>query len=187
MINIEKKVHLPEHNNYLNIYIEIYGNDEYIISQKEELLQSGLINQYVTNLKKCIIAYELSPLPERFINSQKFNITNTEPYVFCGAYNINNGDIYLNPDSLIGISDYSGEFVFGHEIGHKIQEFRNCEEVYEIVRRIYNTNNPYFLEEIFSDICGTMVSQKKEIKRYPMNEEIHNILKQKVLKCIYRG
>ena len=146
-----------------------------------------MINQYVISIIKCIKAYELSPLPKRFINLQKFNVTNTEPYIICGTYNINNGDIYINPDSLIGIRDNLGEFVFGHEIGHKIQEFRNCEEVYEIVRRIYDTNNSYFLEKIFSDICGTMVSQKKEIKRCPMNEEIHNILKQKVLKCIYRG
>ena len=93
----------------------------------------------------------------------------------------------MNSNAMSGLYEVSKYFLFGHEIGHKIQIFKDAEEFYELGRRIYDTNDQCFLKEVFFDICGTIVSNIMEILRYPMNEEIHSYLKQKTLKCIYRN
>ena len=185
----EKNVYLPKYNNDVHIHIITPVNDDMVASlteKDEDLINNIIINQIIFNLDKCIKAYEKSELPDRFINQQSFIITNSIPKDLFGCY-MYNGDIYLNPDVLSGICFLSNKFIFGHEMAHKIEKYRNLEELYTVIRRIYDTNDETFLKEVFSDICGTLVSKKKEITRYPLNEEIYNNLKQKTLKCIYRG
>ena len=190
MIKItEKNVYLPKYNNNVYVYITTPVNDNRVISlteNDEDLIHEVIINQMVNNLNKCIEAYESSPLPDCFIDQQSFIITNNIPKDIYGSYMLN-GDIYFNPNVLSDLYHISNKFIFGHEMAHKIQKFRNVEEFYTLIRSIYGTDNELFLKEVFSDICGTLVSNKMEIKRYPMDEGIYNNLKQKALKCIYRG
>ena len=122
---------------------------------------------------------------ERFLRSQNFIVTNDLPRDIYGYYS-QSGDIFLDADAINGIRGYSSQFLFGHELGYKIQRYRDVEPCYDIIRRVYDTSEETFQRAVLSDIFGSIVSGKKEIDDYPMEEAVQNQLKLEALKSVYR-
>lgn len=170
------------------VLANIFVRDEYAIDmpeRKEEEFLELIANQCFSSIKRCVSAYEKSPLPERFIKSQNFIVTNDLPRDIYGYYS-QSGDIFLDADAINGIRGYSSQFLFGHELGYKIQRYRDVEPCYDIIRRVYDTSEETFQRAVLSDIFGSIVSGKKEIDDYPMEEEVQNQLKLEALKSVYR-
>lgn len=170
------------------VLADIYVRDEHAITipeRAEEEFLKTVANQCFSSIKRCVSAYEKSPLPERFIKSQDFIITNNLPRDIYGYYS-QKGNIYFDADAINGIRGFSSQFLFGHELGYKIQRYRDVGPCYDIIRRVYDTSEQSFQSLVLSDIFGSIVSGKKEIDDYPMEKEVQNQLKLEALKSVYR-
>ena len=185
---IDKTYFLPTYCINALVLIDILVRDEHAITiperAEEEFLET-IAKQCFSSIKRCVSAYEKSPLPERFIKSQDFIITNHLPSNIYGYYS-QSGDIFLDADAINGMRSFSSQFLFGHELGHKIIEYRDVEKCYNIIGRVYDTSEKSFQKEVLSDIFGSIVSGRNEIDRYPMEEEVQNQLKLEALKSVYR-
>jgi len=170
------------------VLADIYVRDEYAIDipeRREEEFLELIANNCFSSIKRCVSAYEKSPLPERFIKSQDFIITNHLPRDIYGYYS-QKGNIYFDADAINGIRGFSSQFLFGQQLGYKIQHYKDEEPCYEIIRRECGIYDEQVQRTILSDIFGSIVSGKKEIDDYPMEEEVQNQLKLEALKSVYR-
>lgn len=185
---IDKKYFLPTYCINVLVLADIFVRDEYAIDipeRREEEFLELIANNCFSSIKRCVSAYEKSPLPERFIKSQNFIVTNDLPRDIYGYYS-QSGDIFLDADALNGIRGYSSQFLFGQQFGYKIQHYKDVGPCYDIISRVYDTSEENFQRLVLSDIFGSIVSGKKEIDRYPMEEEVQNQLKLEALKSVYR-
>ena len=185
---IDKTYFLPKYCINVLVLIDILVRDEHAITiteRAEEEFLKIMADQCFSSIKRCVSAYEKSPLPERFIKSQDFIITNYLPRDIYGYYS-QKGNIYFDADAINGIRGFSNQFLFGHELGYKIQRYRDVEPCYDIIRRVYDTSEETFQRLVLSDIFGSIVSGKKEMDDYPMEEEVQSQLKLEALKSIYR-
>ena len=185
---INKQIFLSKHFINVTTFIDIFVRDEFAITipeRTEEEFLEMMANQYFSSIKRCVSAYEKSPLPERFLKSQAFIVTNVLPRNVYGIYAID-GNIYFDADAINGIRVFSSQFLFGHELGYKIQRYRDVEPCYDIIRRVYDTSEENFQRLVLSDIFGSIVSGEKEIDDYPMGEEVQSQLKLEALRSVYR-
>lgn len=185
---IDKTYFLPTYCINVLVLANIYVRDEYAIDipeRKEEEFLELIANQCFSSIKRCVSAYEKSPLPERFIRSQNFIVKNDLPSNIYGYYS-QDDNIYFDADAINGIRSYSSQFLFGHELGYKIQQYRDVDKCYDIISRVYDTSEQSFKRAVLSDIFGSIVSGRNEIDRYPMEEEVQNQLKLEALKSVYR-
>ena len=93
---INKQIFLPKHFINVTTFIDIFVRDEFAITipeRTEEEYLEMMANGYTKKIQQCIEAYEKSPLPERFLKSQAFIVTNALPRAVYGFYAID-GNIY---------------------------------------------------------------------------------------------
>lgn len=155
----------------------------------DELFDDILINQLLQGLKDSIAAYKNSELPNSFLHPQKIIITNILPMKLYGAFNIIGDDIIVDADAISNIRRIGNGFLFGHEMGHKIDKYRNTEEAYQdIARSLSISENALpILKEIYADICGLIVANSNEPSAYlgDVSNDRCEYLKGRVLKNIY--
>lgn len=185
---INNSYFLPKYCINALVLIDILVRDEHAITipeREEEEFLNAIAYQCFNSIKRCVSDYEKSPLPERFIKSQEFIITNHLPSNIYGYYS-QRGEIFLDADAIRGIRGYSSQFLFGHELGNKIQRYRDVGPCYDIISRVYDTSEESFKRAVLSDIFGSIVSGEKEIYDYPMEEEVQSQLTLEALKSVYR-
>lgn len=165
------------------------------ITVDEEGYEHGielLMCQYYNAVKRAIEAYNNSDLPTRFIEAQKFIVTDLS---FAGPGNLGLYDrqsdtIFFAPNAISGIG-CNGEFLMGHEVGHKIERYKLIdEETKEEIRSILGlcSFNEHIIKETFADACGDIVYNKQDSYHQflPDDEKRREKLKNLVLKTSYR-
>lgn len=144
-----------------------------------------IVSQGLRNIKKLIQAYEQCDLPNIFLTDQRFIITNKLPSSIHGYYSIPSDDIVLDADSISNIRRIESSFLFGHEMGHKIDRYRDTLEAYKEIAKVFQMSmegNEHNLKELYADICGLIVTN------HNLQEESPKIthLKRKVLGDLHR-
>lgn len=131
----------------------------------EEAVNSSFIddvftNQIVRGVREVITKYSESALPINFIEGQKVIVTTNLPYDVYGSFDTRTDIIYLDPDRLsIAFKAATPEFIFAHEIGHKIQKYRDTASAYEDISHFFGISpyNTHLLGEVYSDIVGNII------------------------------
>ena len=183
-------------------------------NEKEEKFLKIVADQCNYSVGQCVEAYNKSPLSERFIRSQDFIITNYLPQDVYGFYNSNDDTIYFEPDAIRGMRGFPGQFLFGHQLGCKIQSYKDVEPCYDIIRRecgIYDEgvqrtvlsgifgflalteykSDEFPMEQVvqtkgLSDIFDSLVPDEYKTDGYPMKEGVQKCLAYEALRSVYR-
>lgn len=135
------------------------------ISEKNENLErfveEMLGPQYFEAMKRNILAYEDSQLPIRFLHGSKVVIAPL-PIEVPACYLPVPDIIMMDNDAVCGMKHFSGEFVMGHELGHKILWVKLGKE--ELLKRISDIlmvnsqSNDKMLKELIADEVGNLIS-----------------------------
>lgn len=148
----------------------------------EKMLDTMLFPQYVRALTNAIQMYKHSELPDHFLYDQ-IVIIKQLPVMYdgiLGYYHRGNDTIVLDCDSFsIGFKNGSGEFLYGHENGHRILRYkaRYKERALKEVKSIVGTSDNYIAEELLCDAFGYLVNPKGK-SRLDIFEDISPIKKE---------
>lgn len=181
MYTIDKEYFLTDHCNNVLVQATICAEhdkkaktksqraEEESQRAKEEILES-IANQCFRTVSQNIYAYNKSLLPERFIRSQNFIVTNWLPSYVYGYYNPNGDTIYFDGDAIRGLSRFSSLFLFGQQLGYKIQHYKDEEPCYEIIRRECGIYNEQMQRTILSGIFGSLALKEYKADEFPIEE-----------------
>lgn len=180
----------------IKVDIQIPLEHESVIDEnQEEWVKEMMTEQVLRGLKESIAAYKTSELPNRFLYPQKYIITNVTP--FLGTYFLIGDDIMVDSDGISNITGTENTFLLGHEMGHKIAKYKDPTEAFYSIASAFGINvqdNEELLREIYSDLCGIIVSDNNEaplvhLGGNSLNEVLSNDhtehLKRQVLRNIY--
>lgn len=95
----------------------------------DQFLSEIFFPQYTRALKKANACYMSADLPEKFLCGANVAVRSLPSRIdgIHGFYNYDDDIIVINADTLvIGCKTASGEFVYGHEIGHRIVFKKNA-------------------------------------------------------------
>lgn len=151
----------------------------------DSFIVETIINQGLRGLKESIKKYEESDLPNRFLEGQRFVITNKLPFYVYGYFYLPNDDIVLDSDTMTNIRRIEASFLLGHEMGHKIIRYRDTKASFAEIARLFQMSvegNEYNLKEMYSDICGLIVSG---YNRFGEDPKVTH-LKRKILTDLHR-
>lgn len=129
----------------------------------EEFVEQTMIEQFLRGLRESISAYKASELPDRFLYPQEYIITNVTP--FLGTYFLMGDDIMISADGISNITGTENTFLLGHEMGHKIDKYKDTTDAFYSIATSFGMNvqdNEEFLREMYADICGIIVSGNNE-------------------------
>lgn len=178
-----------------NIDIPVLGKEtDEIYDSKSEFIFPILTNQYIDSVKKVVCSYEKSPLPSRFLVNQEILITKlpTDSGLH-GVFNLIGDNIIINADTILNIyGEIPADFLFGHEMGHKIAKYKALKEVYQEIADILGISvygNDGILSETYADECGNMVSSQiidHGILPQPLDEYRREGIQKTILKSMYR-
>lgn len=129
----------------------------------EHMLNDMLFPQYRRALTNAISMYEKSELPNHFLYDQTV-IIEPLPVIYDGVlayYHRGNDTIVLDCDSFsLGFKLGTGDFLYGHECGHRIFRFRKSgrERALNDVRSIIGITDRKLAEELLCDAFGYLVN-----------------------------
>lgn len=178
-----------------NLNIPVLGDSAEAQNNEMLMIEPILTHQYLSAIKDVLSSYRLSPLPERFIERQKFLIACLPTFFgLYGLFNLVGDNIIVDADTIIGAKRHQvlPDFLFGHEMGHKIAKYRATAEVYEEIARVLGISfydNNYVVKETYADECGNMVSPiicEHGILPCPLDEHKREGIKRLILNNIYR-
>lgn len=128
----------------------------------DKFLSELIFPQYTRSMRNAISAYKSSKLPEKFLHGQRVKITPLSMMTddVRGYYNISRDIICLDNDSFsIGFSSGCGNFLYGHESGHRILEIkkRDKDEALAEVSSILSISNTIIITELLCDAFGYLI------------------------------
>lgn len=128
----------------------------------DKFLSELIFPQYTRSMRNAISAYKSSKLPEKFLHGQRVKITPLPMMTddVRGYYNISRDIICLDNDSFsIGLSSGCGNFLYGHESGHRILEIkkRDKDEALAEVSSILSISNTIIITELLCDAFGYLI------------------------------
>ena len=128
----------------------------------DKFLSELIFPQYTRSMRNAISAYKSSKLPEKFLHGQRVKITPLPMMTddVLGYYNISRDIICLDNDSFsIGLSSGCGNFLYGHESGHRILEIkkRDKDEALAEVSSILSISNTIIITELLCDAFGYLI------------------------------
>lgn len=140
------------------------------VSEKSEnidqFMSEIMFPQYIRALRSAILAYLNSDLPEYFLHGHRVKVCSlpiwsTTP----AAYNYATDTVIIDADTLnIGYHGDSGQFVYGHELGHRIMHFRGQEitdRAISVASSILSLSDRKLLLEVMADAFGSLISTGK--------------------------
>lgn len=140
------------------------------VSEKSEnmdkFLSEILFPQYVRALRKAVLAYLNSNLPEYFLRGHRvlldsFPIWDDRR----AAYDPYDDMVIIDADTLnMGAYGNSGQFVYGHELGHRIMHLRGSavtDSAISFASSVLCTSNRVLLLEVIADAFGSLISTDK--------------------------
>lgn len=192
LYKIDKQIVLMDGKN-ITIDIDIPFNGELDETRDYSIIEEMMIGGLYRGTKEAIDSYQNSDLPNKFIESQKFIVTNNLPTDVLGWCS-DNADIYLEADAMQGIRHVSASFLLAHEVGHKILRYIDKDQALKDIADILAItpeNCQFFLSEIFANACGNLASKDENYDvlgdRITFNEDISEAIKQRTLYNIYRA
>lgn len=140
------------------------------VSEKSEnidrFMTEFMFPQYVRALKNATMAYLDSDLPEYFLHGHRVEVRSLPIWADTpAAYDYSTDTIIIGADTLnIGCHGTSGQFVYGHEFGHRIMHFRGqklTDSAISTASSILALSDRKFLLEIMADAFGSLISVDK--------------------------
>jgi len=190
MVKIIKKdiVLLDGQRVTIDIAIPIRGE---VIVTDDDFIKEILVNQITRGLKGAISDYKKSELPDKFIQDQKFIITNKLPWNVAGFFNPDTDTIYADADVISDFTCCKANYFLGREEGNKIMKYRNTTESFEAISSALGigvSGNEELLKEVFIDICGSIVASDDERTQLalPLEEKKKQYVKRYILRDVYR-
>lgn len=196
---IEKYICLPYG---VNLYIDIelpideiaLANPDY--EESSEKVKELIVSQITGSIMRNLESYASSELPSRFLAGQNIVVTTKLIDDNLGTFDRRTDIIRLDPDRIsLAMDGLQASFLFGHEMGHKIQKYKNPQDTYGEIANFFGMglSNDILLREIYSDIVGNMASQSKLDRgiyiphlQTSLSPEESNYIKKRVLNSIYR-
>ena len=173
----------------VDISINIPIEEKYTSEQEDEFIESMIIDQLMRGFNTGKEAYEASELPNKFLNYSKFHISNQLEYPILGIHHGDTHDISFDSNAISGIG-VSPDYLFGHELGHKISKFIDRKQAFKDIADILMMSDAYqyYLEEIFANECGNMVSGEENNEFYdqPLPEAKRKGIQRRILANVYR-
>lgn len=171
----------------ISIGINIPLSQKDTTEREDEWMNGVLIDQIVNGFNSAKDAYDNSPLPNKYLNHTRFIVLNSLENL-TEANMRPNDDIILDADGISGIGSKS-EYVFGHEMGHKIIRHIDRKEALRDIADILVVSQDYeaLLEEIFANECGNIVNKSSYDFVVPMSQAKRQGVQRRVLANIYRG
>ena len=190
IVRINKKVY--EWEEYLAEFdIGISVRDDSEICDTD-FIEEMLINQCNKGIKLSRDSYKKSELPDRFIEGQKYLITNELPDGILGMYNPVTDQVCFDADTISDIKMPEAAYIHGHEIGHKIIKYKNMDLCFKDIAEILSVSllgNDYYIKELFCDECGNIVANTNN-DRYlfgcSIPKPLRKQIQRKILYHIYR-
>ena len=183
---IEKKLFIPDYNN--TVYVECpfmdFGFEDYKVDSFTEVLCS----QYKRGLIEALDKYNVSPLPNKYINGQDF-LVKVFPSHYYGFFHYDGDIIEVDADTISGMRKICSSYLLGHELGHKISKYIDTDEVFEELGSIFDIpmSRKDILEETFADVVGYTVSgQIAFVYPFPTSVGKNEYAKKRVLRSIYK-
>lgn len=139
---------------------EELGSSYYEKTEKlDQFLTEMFFPQYIHAAKRAINCFTCSQLPPIFLEGQKLIITPIPVHLTHSPamYHSGKDTIIIDSDSFsIGFCDGSGIFLYGHEVGHRIIEFRKRAKASAIdeVKGILSISDSSLAEETLCDAFG---------------------------------
>lgn len=139
----------------------IAGNDD-LNDERFEFIKTILNSQYSNAVSYVIADYKNSLLPLKFIENQNIYVTNLgDCSNIYGLFELNGDDILVDANAICSmIADIRSSFLFGHEMGHKIANYRAKDATYIQLANILGISfydNQNIVKETFADECGNIV------------------------------
>lgn len=192
MVKIIKKevVLLDGQKVTIDIAIPIRGE---VVVTDDDFIKEILVNQVIRGLKGAISDYKRSELPDKFIQDQRFIITNKLPWNVAGFFNLETDTIYADADVMSDITRCRANYFLGREEGHKLMKYRNTTESFEAIASCLGigvAGNEELIKEIFLDTCGSIVSGDdvdNEQSIVPLEENKKQYVKKNILRDVYRS
>lgn len=137
------------------------------VSEKSEridqFMSEIMFPQYVRALRKAVLAYINSDLPEYFLYGHRVEICSFPIWSDVRAgYNSFSDLIIIDADTLnIGYRGTPGQFIYGHELGHRIMHIRGqrlTESAISMASSILSFSDRKVLSEVIADAFGSLVS-----------------------------
>lgn len=163
--------------------VEVYEND---------LFDNIIINQVTAGLQQGVNDYRMSPLPNYFIDGQRYIITNRLPSGVLGFYHAGTDETFLDADVMSNIRKVSASFIHGHEIAHKIERYRKMNGLYQDIAHILGmglSGNQEILSEIYADECANMISSTyydRGLLRSAIDDDKREYIHKKILYNVYK-
>ena len=163
------------------------GEDTYERNENlERFAEEFMEPQYFGAMRRNIEAYENSLLPTRLLYKQPVEIG---PIAINIPAAYGHGVIFMENDAVCGIGRSTGEFLFGHEMGHKAMDVKEEEmlirEIAGILAIGYDFNEER-LKELAADEFGNMIDTRRVIDRcifhYPVDEGRRKEIQRRILK-----
>ena len=189
MVKIIKKdiVLLDGRSVTIDIAIPIRG--EAIVTD-DDFIEEILIGQVTRGLKGAISDYKKSELPDKFIQDQKFIITNKLPWNVAGFFNPETDTICADADVMSNITRCKANYFLGREEGNKLRKYCDTTESFEAIASTLGigvSGNEELIKEIFIDICGSIVAGDDETQlSLPLDERKKQYVKRNILRDVYK-
>lgn len=187
---IEKKIVLADDIN-INIDLSIPIFTDRVI-EDDGFIDDIMIKQCLRGLKEAISTYKSSELPDRFISGQEIIITNDLPEGIYGAMSMIGDMMLIEADAISDIRPVKASYLFAHEIGHKIERYRDMSESKNMVAHLLGIGlygHERMISEALADEVGNIaVRENSDACRfnYYLEDEQHKVLQHTILKDIYR-
>lgn len=178
-----------------NIDMPVSGEEsDEIYAERLESLGVILDNQYLTSIKRVLMSYEKSSLPQKFITNQKILIKNLPTYNgLYGMFDHWYDDIIADANTISEVyHGVSSSFLFGHEMGHKLYKYKSNEELLRGIANILDISaygNDYLITETFSDECGNLISPticEHDILPFPLEDTKREGIQRLILEHVYK-
>lgn len=200
---IEKKVFLPNYGVNLDIDLAIPVENPTTDEKEDEFIKDAMVNQITRSLTSALESYRINKLPTSFTKGQELVVTTDLAYDTPGLFDRRTDIIYLDPNYItICMRSISPSFILGHEMGHKIDKYRDTTEVYDQIADFFGISryNEHVISEIYSDIVGNIAARgyNESPDRDASDELIYHAeevltpeestyIKKRVLHSIYKG
>lgn len=140
------------------------------LSEKSESIDQFLSEiffpQYVRALRTAVLAYLASDLPEYFLRGHRVLVGSIPIWEDSrAAYDPYDDLVIIDANALnLGAYGSSSQFIYGHELGHRIMHFRGTESTDKAIAfasSVLSTCDRTFLLEVMADAFGALISPGK--------------------------
>jgi hypothetical protein len=159
----------------------------------DSFIEYWLVDQYYKAIKDLLDLYKKSELPNRMIKGQDYTIVNgiyhSKGRSF-GFYCPDDDSIIYDADTIAGLSRVPAEFIFAHELGHKIAKYRLTDDEMKELAYLANVSydNKEAINETYADACGSILCPdgKSYYQYLDCDYDRDECIKRLVLKSCYK-